>query len=144
MKKITIILIAILLVILVIALINNISISSKSGLETKESSAGSVSVAVMPRSLEESSATWDFEIKLNTHSEELSEDLVIVSELVDDQGRVHKPISWEGDPPGGHHRQGVLKFKPILPRPKSIELKMSKLSASEIKNAGGISERIFK
>ena len=61
MKKITIILIAILLVILVIALINNISISSKSGLETKESSAGSVSVAVMPRSLEESSATLDFE-----------------------------------------------------------------------------------
>lgn len=107
-----------------------------SSLETKESSEGPVTVAVAPQSLDSSSSTWNFDISLNTHSEELNVDLVIVSELIDDQGKSYKPISWEGAPPGGHHRSGVLKFDPISPKPKSIELK--------IKNIGGTAERSFK
>lgn len=141
MKKLTIIIIAILLVILVVKLKDSFSItnatnSASSGLETKKSNDGPVTVAVTPKSLGESLASWDFDITLNTHSEELGEDLVAVSELVDDQGKSYKPISWEGTLPGGHHREGVLKFNPISPRPKSIELK--------IKNVGGIPERSFK
>lgn len=161
MKKITVI-IAILLVILTIKLKDSFSINigsknrststtvnnsassntasgettqnQSSGLETRESNDGPVSVAVTPRSLE--SASWDFDITLNTHSEELSEDLVAVSQLIDDQGKSFKPTAWEGAPPGGHHREGVLKFNPISPKPKSIEIK--------IKNVGGIQERSFK
>ena len=72
----------------------------------------------------------------DTHSEELSEDLVAVSELLDDQGKAYKPTSWDGSPPGGHHRNGVLKFNPISPKPRSLELK--------IKNVGGVVERSFK
>ena len=154
MKKVTIIVVAILLVILVAVLKDSFSISigpksaststntvdptqnKNSGLETKESNEGPVVVTVIPRSLEEDLATWDFEVTLNTHSEELSADLVAISELVDDQGKSYNPISWEGSPPGGHHRSGILKFNPILPKPKSLEL--------TIKNIGETAERSFK
>ena len=105
-------------------------------LETKENTEGSVAVSVTPQILDTSSKTWDFELALNTHSGSLDVNLVTASELMDDQGKSYKPISWEGSPPGGHHRSGVLKFNAISPRPKSIELK--------IKNVGGISERNFK
>lgn len=162
MEKITIIFIVILLVILAVKLKDSFSINigpkntatstnatnsassnenqggitqNTSGLETKESTEGPVSVAVTPKSLE-ASTPWDFDITLNTHSEELSEDLVAVSELLNDQGKSYKPTAWEGAPPGGHHRQGILKFNPISPKPKSIEIK--------IKNVGGIPERSFK
>lgn len=130
MKK-NILLFLLLLIVLIAALMNSVSvnINSSNRLETKESDEGPVSVTVTP-------IASDFEISLNTHSEELSEDLVAVSELVDGQGKLYKPVSWEGDIPGGHHRKGVLKFNPISPRPKSIELK--------IKNVGGVPERNFK
>jgi len=147
MKKITIIFFVLLAIVLIAILKNSFSINigsnaitptqnNDSSFETKESNDGPVSVAVTPKGLEEGLATWDFDITLNTHSEELSEDLVAVSELVDNQGKSYKPTSWEGAPPGGHHRQGILKFNPISPKPKSLEL--------NIKNVGGIPERNFK
>lgn len=109
---------------------------SKSGIETKENGEGSLSVAVTPDSLESREAVWNFQIALNTHSGSIDTDLVSATYLIDDKGNVYKPISWDGAAPGGHHRSGVLKFNPISPRPKSIELK--------IKDVGGISERSFK
>lgn len=155
MKKIYIVIIIILFVILAFKIKDSFSINIGSktapvnttnppssnfvqggSLETKESSEGSVTVAVTPQSLDPSSSTWDFEIALNTHSEELNEDLTTISELIDDQGKLYKPASWEGAPAGGHHRQGILKFNPISPKPKSLELK--------IRNVGGIEERSFK
>lgn len=141
MKKVAIIFIGILLVALFVTLKNSFSIkinsnNPSSSLETKESVEGPVSVTVTPLGLENNSPTWNFEVSLDTHSEELSADLAAVSELVDDQGKLYLPISWEGDGPGGHHREGVLKFNPIPPKPKSIELK--------IKNIGGVLERSFK
>ncbi|MBI2086128.1 hypothetical protein HYT74_02185 [Candidatus Daviesbacteria bacterium] len=135
MKKNTIIFILVVIAALIYILKDNFSINigpiqnKDSSLETKESNDGPVSVTVTPKG-------WDFDITLNTHSEELSEDLVAVSELVDDQGKSYKPVSWEGSPPGGHHRNGVLKFNPISPKPKSLELK--------IKNVAGVVERSFK
>jgi len=142
-KKITLIFIFLIIIIVLIAALTNsfsITVNSKSpssstSLETKESDEGPVSVTVTPLSLENNSPTWNFEISLNTHSEELSVDLAAVSELVDDQEKISLPISWEGDGPEGHHRKGVLKFKPISPKPASVELK--------IKNIGGVLERSF-
>lgn len=151
MTNLTIIFIVILLVILAVELKDSFSINigpknistptnsanpALSGLGTKESGEGPVTVAATPKSLEEGLTSWDFEIALNTHSEELSADLVAVSELIDNQGKSYKPTSWEGSPPGGHHRSGVLKFNPISSKPKSIELK--------IKGIGGIPERSFR
>lgn len=154
MKKIIIIFIAVLFVIMTAALKNSFSINigsknsstpnnvttsaqNKSGsLEAKENNEGAVSIAVTPRSLENGSSTLDFEIALNTHSGDLSANLVAASELVDDQGNLYKPTDWEGDNPAGHHSSGVLKFNPISPRPKSLELK--------IKNVGGVTQRSFK
>lgn len=154
MKKIAIIVIAVLFIILTATLSGSLSINigrkstntsananglvqnTNSSLETKESNEGPVTVTVTALSLENASSTWDFKIVLNTHSEELSEDLVAVSELLDGRGKSYKPTNWEGAPPGGHHREGVLKFNPISPRPESIELKMI--------NIGKVSERRFK
>lgn len=99
--------------------------------ETKEDTQGPVSIAVTPSF----TGTWNFAISLNTHSEELDMDLVTVSELIDDKGKSYTAVSWEGAPPGGHHRNGTLKFNPISPKPKSVELK--------VKNIGGV-ERSFK
>lgn len=152
MKKVTIILVAILFIFLIIAFKDKFFINipprnsnpnnvisptqSNSSLETKDNSEGTVSVVVTPQNINNDSSTLDFEIVLNTHSEELNNDLVAVSELVDDQGNSYRPISWKGDNSGGHHRSGILKFNPILPKPKFIELK--------IKNIGNVSERSFK
>jgi len=162
-KKIAIIFIGLFLIILVIILMKSFSISinskstgnsnkalnpspsSSNNLKAKENTEGSVTVAITQLNLtdnsprfagEAGSSTLDFEIVLDTHSGVLDADLIGVSELVDDQGEIYRPIAWEGDGPEGHHRKGVLKFKPILPKPKSIELK--------IKNVGGIPERSFK
>jgi len=113
----------------------NIS-SSQNVLSTQTSSEGLVTVKVTPKDLLPSFLSWDFEIILDTHSGNLDQDLIKTSVLIDDKGNQFNPISWEGDPPQGHHRQGILKFNPIFPRPKSIEL--------IINQVGGISERSFK
>jgi len=154
MKKVSIIFIVILLIILAITLKDSLSINinpksssnvnnavnpiqnSNNSLETKENTEGPVSVTVTPRNLEEGLTTWDFEMALDTHSQELNYDLTSLVELVDDQGKIYQPSAWEGDNPTGHHRKGVLKFNAVSPRPKSWELKIS--------NVGGVAERSFK
>jgi hypothetical protein len=35
-------------------------------------------------------------------------------------------MAWDGAPPGGHHREGVLRFKPISPQPQAIELQFTR------------------
>jgi len=80
-----------------------------------------VEVSVTPKTL--SDEFWTFEVMLNTHSVELSHDLTQSSTLVDKNGNNYKALVWEGDPPGGHHRTGVLKFDSI-PRQENIELRI--------------------
>lgn len=104
--------------------------------EPKTDSTGAITITVTPKELGKSVPSWDFEVVMDTHSENLDQDLTKISVLTDDMGNKFDPIAWEGDSPGGHHRQGVLKFTPIDPRPKSIELEISKI--------GGVNERIFK
>lgn len=100
------------------------SLQAQNVLSPQTDSQGSVTVKVTPKSVTEFSASLDFEIVLDTHSGNLDQDLTKTSLLIDDKGSQHTPISWEGDPPQGHHRQGVLKFTPIAPRPRFIELKI--------------------
>ena len=105
-------------------------------LEAQKSTAGGVTVAATPQDLSPSAPAWDFKVVLDTHSQDLSDDLVKSSVLVDDQGGRHAPTSWEGAAPGGHHREGTLRFKPISPRPQSVEL--------QINRSGEAKQRTFR
>lgn len=99
-------------------------------LYSQTSSESAVTVKATPKDLSSKVSTWDFEITFDTHSGSLEEDLVKVAVLVAD-GREFFPISWDGSPPGGHHREGVLKFKPISPLPKTLELKIKEIGGEE-------------
>lgn len=102
-------------------------------LEPQSNNDGPVTVIVVPRK-SASAGTWEFEITLETHSVELNEDSMKTSVLIADN-KNYEPIAWDGDPRGGHHRKGILKFAPISPQPKLITLK--------ILPVGGIEERNF-
>lgn len=79
--------------------------------------------------------TWDFEVVMETHTKALNDDLAKSSVLIAD-GKQYLPLSWEGAPPGGHHRKGKLRFKAIAPPPASVEL--------QIRLAGDASPRSYK
>ncbi len=93
-------------------------------LESKIDMQGSVTIEVIPLDVSAKTSEWKFDVGLNTHSLDLSEDMTDVSKLVDDKGNEYAPIRWEGSDVGGHHREGFLIFKSITPMPKSIELKI--------------------
>ena len=93
-------------------------------LDTRSSTAAGVTVKVTPKDVAPGSATWTFVVVLDTHSQDLSDDLVKSSVLLDAQGVRYAPLAWEGAPPGGHHREGVLRFKTPTPAPQAIELQI--------------------
>ncbi|OHA09380.1 MAG: hypothetical protein A3B37_02345 [Candidatus Sungbacteria bacterium RIFCSPLOWO2_01_FULL_59_16] len=102
---------------------------------SREDRQGSVTVTVTPRALSPSVATWDFAIILDTHTTDLAIDVLAAAVLRASKGNAYPPIRWEGDPPGGHHREGILRFAPISPRPASLTLVIRELD--------GIAERSF-
>ncbi len=114
----------------------NTTAVASSKFSAQENDDASIAVSVTPENLDSNPSSWDFNVTINNHQVSIDNDLVADSELLDDQGKSYKPTSWDGSAPGGHHRDGVLKFSPISPKPKFIELK--------IKNIGGIAERSFK
>jgi hypothetical protein len=76
-----------------------------------------------------------FEIRMNTHSGDLSQDLVAVCTLKDNSGREYRPTGWDGSPPGGHHRSGVLEFSELDESAESITL--------VIREVANVPERVF-
>ena len=79
--------------------------------------------------------TWNIEVTFETHTQDLSDDFAKSSTLIAD-GKQYLPLSWEGAPPGGHHRKGLLRFKAVVPQPQSVEL--------QIRLSGDTSPRHFK
>jgi hypothetical protein len=77
-----------------------------------------------------------FEVRMNTHSETLGEDMVAVSSLKDNAGRVYQATAWQGSEPGGHHRKGVLEFPNLEDNTESITLIIRKVA--------NVPERTFK
>lgn len=76
-----------------------------------------------------------FEVRMTTHSVELDQDIVALSTLKDNNGREYRPASWNGSPPGGHHRKGVLEFPALEGGPKAVTL--------VIRDIDNVPERIF-
>lgn len=76
-----------------------------------------------------------FEIRMNTHSGDLGQDLVAVCTLKDNSGREYRPTGWDGSPPGGHHRSGVLEFAELGEGVESITL--------VIREVADVPERVF-
>jgi hypothetical protein len=93
-------------------------------LQAQSVTIGSVSYKVTPQNLAAPGETWDFAVTLDTHAGDLDQDAVALIRLIDDQGKSYRALAWEGDPPGGHHREGVLRFAPLLPRPAFIEVRI--------------------
>lgn len=104
--------------------------------ETRRDDQPPVSIKVTPVEFGKNASRWKFEIALDTHAGSLDQDMLRVSVLSDDKGKMYKPIVWEGPGPGGHHREGILVFDVIRPTPAYAELK--------IKEIGGIPERSFR
>jgi hypothetical protein len=109
---------------------------SDSGPSPQINQGGGVVVKVTPRPLPPAAEAWEFEVVFETHTGALSGDPAQFSALIDAQGRTHSPLRWEGDPPGGHHRKGVLRFKPPPGRVGRIELR--------IDGVGGVPTRVFR
>jgi len=64
-----------------------------------------------------------FTVVLDTHSGSLDDDIASAAVLYDASETAHRPLAWEGDPPGGHHREGTLRFEPAVRRgPIRLEL----------------------
>jgi hypothetical protein len=83
---------------------------------------GGVTVRVEPRGFPRE-GTWDFAVTLETHTGELDDDLVRSATLFAD-GKPYRPLGWQGSPPGGHHRSGILRFRAVTPPPHTVELRI--------------------
>ena len=99
---------------------------------------GAVTVTLVPLNTfdsESGEGLWKFALELNTHSVELSMDVSQAFVLLDDKNNTYPVTSWEGDPPGGHHREIVLAFQSIQPKPKRVTI--------IARDIGDVSERVF-
>ena len=93
--------------------------------ESKTDDQFSLTITVTPIELSAQAQEWKFNVIMNTHSVELDQDMIKIATLVDDSGKKHKPLRWEGASAGGHHREGMLIFSSVTPAPRSVELKIS-------------------
>ena len=112
-----------------------VSNAAELGYAPQVSNEREIKVTATLQNIPNEAKTWDFEVVLETHTKALNDDLAKSSVLIAD-GKQYLPLGWEGAPPGGHHRKGVLRFKAIAPPPASVEL--------QIRLAGDPSPRSFK
>jgi hypothetical protein len=103
-------------------------------LKPQISNQSAVTVKATPKNIQ--ADVWEIEVVFDTHSQELKDDLLKNAALIADDGTRIPPSGWKGDPPNGHHRKGVLQFNRVNPRPKILELHISR--------SGEPSPRIFK
>lgn len=105
-------------------------------LSPRHNDAGRVAIEVQPLTLGDGQEIWEFGVALNTHSVDLSYDLMEVAELRCERGEEYQPSSWDGSPPGGHHRRGVLRFAALDHPTSFIEI--------VIRNVADVPERLFR
>ena len=95
--------------------------SGAQDLPEKTNSENAVTITANPRDFS-FDAPVKFDITLTTHQGSLDHDIAKVSVLVDADGNTYQPISWEGSPPGGHHRSGTLAFPALNGKTESMTL----------------------
>jgi hypothetical protein len=100
-----------------------VSDAAELGYASQVSNELGIKITATLQQIPEDATTWDFEMSLETHTHALSNGMEDSSVLIAD-GKKYKPLGWEGSPPGGHHRKGVLHFKAITPKPVSVELQI--------------------
>jgi hypothetical protein len=105
-------------------------------LTARTSDEAGVRVVVTPKALGSDLKIWEFTVVMDTHTKPLNDNLTQAAVLVDNAGRRTVPAAWQGDPPEGHHRKGVLQFSAPTEMPKSIEL--------QINGVGGVAIRTFR
>ncbi len=108
------------------ALFAVVSATAAAELEEISTQGSGVTVRAKPADVAIDAKAWSFDIRLDTHSQDLSDDLVRTSVLIDDAGKKYAALAWDGMPPGGHHRKGVLSFAPVKPLPAAIELQIQR------------------
>jgi hypothetical protein len=97
----------------------------------QSSAARGVTVKVVARNVAAGVPTWELGVTLDTHSQDLPDDLLQTTVLVTEDGRELRPAAWKGAGPGGHHREGTLEFAAPDPAPRSFELRMRRPGESE-------------
>jgi len=102
--------------------------NAASSLPVQSVASAGVTVKATPRALP--GGAWEFEIVFDTHTQELKDDPMKSASLIAG-GKTISPAGWQGDPPGGHHRKGVLKFGAVEPRPQEIELRIARPGESK-------------
>ena len=102
--------------------------------ERQSNNENGVRVDAMPVELKAGSEVR-FEVRLNTHSVALDQDLTAISSLKDNKGNTFQATGWDGSPPGGHHRSGTLSFPALAQDTTTVTL--------TIRGVGKDSERIF-
>ncbi len=100
--------------------------ASAKDLAPKSNQGLGVTVRATPIDVAANAKSWVFEVVLDTHSQDLSDDLKRTAVLIDANGKAHPPLSWDGAPAGGHHRKGLLSFEPIGPSPTVLELRIQR------------------
>ena len=117
-------------------LLDSVPSSTAATLVARSSDEAGIKVVVTPKALGPGAKVWEFEVVFDTHTKPLNDDLALIAALVDEAGRRYVPLAWQGDPPGGHHRKGILQFSAPAEMPKSVEL--------QIKGVGGVATRTFR
>ena len=81
--------------------------AARASLAERKVVAGEVTVTIQPVRIAQDGA--EFKIVLDTHSVELDLDVAGAARLVVD-GTEWRGATWDGAGPGGHHREGTLRF----------------------------------
>ncbi len=107
--------------------------AAEAALQAQVNREGQVTVKVTPLDLT-AAQPWRFEVELNTHSVALDQDMASSAVLLTGGGQEVRAEQWKGDPPGGHHRSGILVFATPVPGPQTVTLKIRGV---------GVAERLF-
>jgi hypothetical protein len=102
------------------------------GLPAQSNNQSAVTIKVTPKNLQ--AAVWEFDVVFDTHSQELKDDLLKTAVLIAADGTQVSPVNWQGDPPAGHHRKGVLRFNALKPAPAKIALRISRPGETKPRN----------
>jgi hypothetical protein len=104
----------------------SVSLAQTAPAATQSSTERGVTIKVTPKPAAVDAAEWQFTVVLDTHSGQISDDLVQTAMLVID-GREFKPLQWSGAAPGGHHLEGVLAFAAPGQPVNGIELRIQRV-----------------